>query len=547
MLCPKCESSLNTGIDTCPYCGYHLKQNELENLHQEALDDEAEAAESGSRHGVNWMLLVILLLILVCVFFTLDLMFTTRPLDTVEHHLSELRNERVTEAYYKYTSKEFQSTISLNNFREFIKQHPIFTQQKAVNIASEDVKNNTGLLKGDLIDANDSSMPVQYKLIKEENIWKILNIYLNDQAISQKTPAAAELRKSIDEQLKSLRSNDLNQSYRATSQIFQKETSPEEFRAFVRNYPILVNNRGMEFKSMEEANDQANVKGNLLTDQGPTPIEYRLVKEDGKWKIWGIKVAIPPKSEKVITFDQTKLLITPITDQLKAIRKNELSKAYAEHLSQAFRSNSTFEDFHAFIERLPIVRYQKENIVHRAINNGIGTVLVEFSSDNGKITLEYALEIENGAWKIARIHARDETPSQESDDSDIAENIYSENSPLETEDIFIFSRIAEEQLQLIKNGEIRKAYQAYTAKVFRETITIDQFESYINNHPILRNFKTVQFQKPIISKNIVILKGTLYTEDAKGVPIEFDILKEKNEWKVIQIQLHEKETANSAA
>lgn len=536
MLCPKCESSLSTGLTYCPACGYSLNPDELATLHEEALEDEEKAAESGSRHGVNWTLLLTLILILLCVYFTLDLYLTVRPAVTVQGHLSELRNERVTEAYYNYTSKDFQSTVSLNNFREFIRQHPVFTKQKDIQVDSENVDSNIGHLKGSLIDKDDSKTPIQYKLVKEQNVWKILNVYLNDKAMNSKTPLP-EITKVIEDQLKYIRSNDLNNAYRYTTQEFQKETSMEEFRLFVRNYPALINNRGIELRLVDDKPNQAVIEGSLLADQGVIPIEYRLTKENDEWKIWGIKLQALPKVEKNLSFNNPSLLKIPVEKQLNAIRKNNLSKAYSEQ-SQAFKNHTPYEDFYAFIERLPFLRYQREKITDYSIGNGIATVVAEFQTEDGKITLEYSLGLENGLWKILRIQAIQDNPST----TEIAERPKLEKSQTD-----FFTTLAEGQLELLRKGEIRKVYQKYTAKVFRETISIDEFEQFINDHPVLRSYTSVEFQSPIVNKNMVVLKGLLISEDNSAVPIEFDLIKDHDEWKIIQIQLHEGHVSKSAA
>lgn len=97
----------------------------------------------------------------------------------------------------------------------------------------------------------------------------------------------------VSQQLNSLKAGDLQKAYSYTSKDFQKATSFNNFKLFIEHYPSLVNNQSYFFNERSIENNTGVLKGTLTaTDGAKTPIEYHLIKEDGVWKIIGIKVIL---------------------------------------------------------------------------------------------------------------------------------------------------------------------------------------------------------------------------------------------------------------
>lgn len=96
---------------------------------------------------------------------------------------------------------------------------------------------------------------------------------------------------SIDHQLQALQAGDIKKAYSYTSKDFQKVTSLSTFEKFVAQYPSLKNNESAFFNERAFENNLGTVKGTLTAKDGAkTPIEYKLIWEDGTWKILGIRV-----------------------------------------------------------------------------------------------------------------------------------------------------------------------------------------------------------------------------------------------------------------
>jgi len=96
----------------------------------------------------------------------------------------------------------------------------------------------------------------------------------------------------IRSQLKELQSDHLAQAYAYTSRDFRKATSMEQFRRFVEAHPVLERYKSITFDNMFFQNDMTVFQGTLLDVDGKKyGVEFDLIEEYGKWKVFGIKVA----------------------------------------------------------------------------------------------------------------------------------------------------------------------------------------------------------------------------------------------------------------
>jgi hypothetical protein len=98
--------------------------------------------------------------------------------DVANLQLKALRSDDLVKAY-AYTSREFQSATSLDDFKQFIAGYPSLRNNKDASFTDRQVENNMGKLKGTLNSRDGSVTPVEYTLVKENGEWKILNMKLN--------------------------------------------------------------------------------------------------------------------------------------------------------------------------------------------------------------------------------------------------------------------------------------------------------------------------------------------------------------------------------
>lgn len=94
------------------------------------------------------------------------------------------------------------------------------------------------------------------------------------------------LIKPIQNQLNAIGHDDMQMAYTYTSTAFQRAVSFERFKIMINHYPALKNNASFSWNKREFQNDKGFVTGILKSKDGVVlPIEYRLIKEDGQWKI----------------------------------------------------------------------------------------------------------------------------------------------------------------------------------------------------------------------------------------------------------------------
>lgn len=116
------------------------------------------------------------------------------------------------------------------------------------------------------------------------------------------------LIKPIQNQLNAIGQGDMQMAYGYTSTGFQRTVSFEDFKKIINQYSSLKNNANFSWSKREFQNDKGFVRGTLKSKNGVVvPIEYRLIKEDGEWKILGF-VLNPKNTEKQSEMESEPLI-----------------------------------------------------------------------------------------------------------------------------------------------------------------------------------------------------------------------------------------------
>ena len=132
--------------------------------------------------------------------------------------------------------------------------------------------------------AKKKGMPTWLKVILGLVIFVIIVVII---AMMATSPVV----KPVEKQLDYLKAGDIQAAYDLTSNEFKNATTLDAFKAFLVQYPSLSNNKSHTFDSREITNNNGTVKGTLEANDGTqTPIEFRLIKENGTWKIIGLQV-----------------------------------------------------------------------------------------------------------------------------------------------------------------------------------------------------------------------------------------------------------------
>ena len=220
----------------------------------------------------------------------------------------------------------------------------------------------------------------------------------------------------VDHQLEALREKDLSNAYNSyTSKDFQAATSFDQFKSFIEAYPVFINNQSAHFAQRAIEHNIGTLKGNLTSqDHVTTPIEYKLIKEDGKWKILSIRLLKPANIQNAKEAGNTEDLIEVAKAQLKDIQGQKISEAYQLYSSAEFKEATSEDAFGEFIKRYPILSQHHVVSFHKpVIRNGVGTLSVILQSNQIAAYVKYYLIYENQIWKIWSMRILSPTEGQE--------------------------------------------------------------------------------------------------------------------------------------
>ena len=98
-------------------------------------------------------------------------------IEPIERQFTALKAGNI-EAAYQETSEAFHQGTPIGKFSAFVDQFPILKDAAEHSFASRSVENGVGKVSGTLTSSTGGVMPVEYRLVKENEAWKILNIDL---------------------------------------------------------------------------------------------------------------------------------------------------------------------------------------------------------------------------------------------------------------------------------------------------------------------------------------------------------------------------------
>ncbi len=97
--------------------------------------------------------------------------------------------------------------------------------------------------------------------------------------------------------------------------------------------------------------------------------------------------------------------------------------------------------------------------------------------------------------------------------------------------------VIEDELLAMKSGNLNKAY-SYTSEAFRESTSRNSFIRFVAAYPALRsNLGFVNVSRNDISAIKQEVKGRLNGRHAKDLLVEFDLVKEQRNWKILSIDV----------
>lgn len=303
MLCPHCGAKVESSYHYCPICGASLQL--ASSSHK--IDEESPATIPSSTVKKKpmpfWFKLLGFLAVLALIGVTAGILFTESLVDVIDHQLKALHQHDIARAYYSYTSKDFQAATSFNQFRNFIEAYPVFLNNQSAHFTQRSIEHNIGTLKGHLTSQDHVNTPIEYKLIREDDKWKILSIRLlkpeniHNAVDANQTESLIEVVKA---QLKNIQDQKLIDAYQNySSQEFKDATSEDAFQEFIKRYPILSYYHAISFHKPTIRNGIGTLSVILQSDQVAAYLKYYLIYEDQKWKIWSMRILSPSENQDI--------------------------------------------------------------------------------------------------------------------------------------------------------------------------------------------------------------------------------------------------------
>lgn len=326
------------------------------------------------------------------------------------------------------------------------------------------------------------------------------------------------MKKTIQDQLDVLKKNDFDKGYTFASKEFKVYTSEESFKKFVEGYPEFSTATSVSIGDPEVEENGDLILVTFKTPKGDSHLEYRLIKEDNGWKIWGMRFIDSAYDYPLESSDQ-KPLLSLIKDQLSAINHNDISKAYYDFASKDFQKVTSLHDFEEYLSTYKIFAEDPKVTVNSAQMKGKQAILnVALESSKEKAEVDYRFVQEDGKWKMWGILLLNEMSAQQAKE--------------QQEEI---TQLLKDQLSAIQSGDLSKAYYAFTSHGFQEASSFDDFKKFLDGHPIFAKSKDITVKN--VENGAEISKVLATIQNGKEEELEYRVVQENQKWKILSLQL----------
>lgn len=333
--------------------------------------------------------------------------FNESASEVVQGQVEAIRNNKLTEAYYEFTSQEFQKSTTLDEFKEFIKQ--IFAiLQTDESFHDYNMANDTKVVRA-TFDNHDQPVILDFRLVKQEGKWKILNIrWLGSKQQDMPEPALNEPNTPVSEFLDLIQNKQLEEAYNLTTSTEFKSTIPYSvFSDFVNT--IFIFGEFTSYKIVTTALEQnmAIIKVLLHENENISHVQFITLIEDHEWRIRGIEILSSDTIKNLQSYKSDDLT-KPISNFLEGIKKGNVQEAYENYTTEGFRNVTSLEQLEKFLKSYDfLVEHEKINIYKIAFDNNIAIVSSQLIAHDKLHEIQFFLMQENDEWKIIQLKILD--------------------------------------------------------------------------------------------------------------------------------------------
>ncbi len=464
----------------------------------------------------------------------------------VQSHLLALKMHDYRKAYDQHLAPEFKKTVPYDEYQTILRENPELTEYDLIKFGPVNEENGLQRIHVTLI-SDEENQHVRFWLAKVKGDWMIWAMEVNgptaqqvyelgdDVAMENDKPVTGDEKKDqaialIKQQLDLIREGNVKEAYENfTSDEFKEATSAEDFNQFINNYPEFKEYKSVRFGNKTETNGILLQQVVLASDKGNSDIDFWLAKQNGDYKVWGIRVEesafYPPISE-----EEKEALVKVIQGQLASLRNGDLSKSYYAFVSQDFENNTSFDDFKAFLDEYPIFTKQEGMTVGNGVQEGdLRLVRVALQSEEETAEVDYRLIKQDDQWKIWGIQ--------------ILTNV--QDTPENEEEV---KQVIQDQLAALKEGDFSRAYYAFSSKQFQEAASFDVFEKYVKRHSELGENEKASIQEIDFKPSYTTVAVVLTSKGGSEESYQYRLIFENDKWKILSIKiLREDEEQTQAA
>ncbi|MBU0645892.1 DUF4864 domain-containing protein [Patescibacteria group bacterium] len=101
------------------------------------------------------------------------------------------------------------------------------------------------------------------------------------------------------------------------------------------------------------------------------------------------------------------------------------------------------------------------------------------------------------------------------------------NGPREVADVFMAD---------LNAGQVASAYDL-TSSAFQEAVSGESWAQFVEAYPILVGYQDVSFNYSSMAGDSAVISGTLKGTDGEVRPVTIDLVKENEEWRVLNLSL----------
>ncbi len=399
MFCVKCGNTLYPGSNFCSNCGHATepKSSPDPKTHVKLV----KKMQKGYPWWVNSLIVVLFVGLIYAIYLNT---YSSFP-NVVEKQLEAIRSNHITEAYYHYASKEFQSRTSFVDFKKFINEHAVLKENQSFKVTKEHLHNLFASVDGVLTSRQNEKQKAQFKLVKEGDQWKILSVDL----VVETTPleaiedhSEAHAKAVVQSQLKALSERDIFDAYyNYTSKEFQEATSFSVFQQFMERFSIFSSYQEIDFRTFIKGYPLSSFIITLNNSFGSMVVEYAIGLEGDQWKIWGIHLLERSDQDKLKNKSPKEM----IQAQINAIRNHDLISAYYDFSSIDFQKTTSFRNFEKFVKEQQVMYHNRSSKLDvTSHNDNVAVVLGELvSMDDFNQELDFELVLEGDVWKTHHI------------------------------------------------------------------------------------------------------------------------------------------------